>query len=48
MKMTQTTAKYPKYDDNILAGTKSTKTKQVLKDNAKQTHYNKTKPDYGT
>jgi hypothetical protein len=22
--MTQTTAKYPKYDDNILAGTKST------------------------
>jgi hypothetical protein len=48
MKMTQTTAKYPKYDDNILAGTKSTETKQVLKDNAKQTHYNKTKPDYGT
>jgi hypothetical protein len=35
MKMTQTTAKYPKYDDNILAGTKSTETKQVLKDNIK-------------
>jgi len=39
MKMTQTTDKYPKYDDNILAGTKSTKRKQVLKDNAKQTCY---------
>jgi hypothetical protein len=37
MKMTQTTAKYPKYDDNILAGTKSTETKNVLKDNVKQT-----------
>jgi hypothetical protein len=37
MRMTQKTAKYPKYDDNILKGTKSTKTKQVLKDNAKQT-----------
>jgi len=37
MRMTQKTAKYPKYDDNILEGTKSTKTKQVLKDNAKQT-----------
>ena len=48
MKMTQTTVKYPKYDDNILVGTKSTETKQVLKDNAKQTHYSKTKPDYGT
>jgi len=34
MRMTQTTAKY---DDNILEGTKSTKTKQILKDNAKQT-----------
>jgi len=39
MRMTQTTAKYPKYDDKILEGTKSTETKQVLKDNAKQTHY---------
>jgi hypothetical protein len=37
MRMTQKTPKYPKYDDNILEGTKSTKTKQVLKDNAKQT-----------
>jgi hypothetical protein len=37
MKMTQTTAKYPKYDDNILAGTKSTETKNDLKDNVKQT-----------
>jgi hypothetical protein len=27
MKMTQTTAKYPKYDDNILAGTKSNRNK---------------------
>jgi len=35
--MTQTIAKYPKYDDNIQEGTKSTETKQVLKDNAKQT-----------
>jgi len=35
MKMTQTTTKYPKYDDNKLAGTKSTETKQVLKDNTK-------------
>ena len=34
MRMTQTTAKYPKYDDNILEGTKSTETKQVLKYNA--------------
>jgi len=33
MRMTQTTANYPKYDDNILEGTKSTETKQVLKDN---------------
>jgi len=32
MRMTQTTANYPKYDDNILEGTKSTETKQVLKD----------------
>jgi hypothetical protein len=48
MKMTQTTAKYPKYNDNILEGTKSTETKQVLKDNAKQTRYGKTKPDSGT
>jgi hypothetical protein len=29
MKMTQTTTKYPEYDDNILAGTKSIDTKQV-------------------
>jgi hypothetical protein len=48
MKMTQTTANYPKYDDNILEGTKSTETKQVLKDNAKQTRYSKTKTDSGT
>jgi len=48
MKMTQTTTKYPEYDDNILAGTKSIDTKQVLKDNVKQTHYGKTKPDSGT
>jgi len=49
MRMTQTTAKYPKYDDNILLeGTKSTGTKQVLKDNAKQTRYSKTKPDSRT
>jgi len=48
MRMTQTTTKYPKYDDNILEGTKSTETKQVLKDNAKQTRYSKTKPDSGT
>jgi hypothetical protein len=48
MKMTQTTAKYPKYDDNLLEGTKSTKTKQVLKDNAKQTRYGKAKPDSRT
>jgi len=34
MRMTQTTTKY---DDNILEGTKSTKTKQILKDNTKQT-----------
>jgi hypothetical protein len=47
MKMT-TTAKYSKYDDNILAGTKSTETKQVLKDNAKQTNYDKTKLDCET
>ena len=48
MKMTQTTTKYPKYDDNILARTKSTETKQVLRDNAKQTRYGKTKPDSKT
>ena len=48
MRMSQTTDKYPKYDDNILEGTKSTETKQVLKDNAKQTRYSKTKPDSGT
>jgi hypothetical protein len=48
MKMTQTTTKYPKYDDNILEGTKSIETKQVLKDNAKQTRYGKTKPDSRT
>jgi len=46
--MTQTTAKYLKYDDNILAGTKSIETKQVLKDNTKNTRYSKTKPDSGT
>jgi len=39
------TAKYFKYDDNILVGTKSTKKKQNLKDNTKQTCYDKTKPD---
>jgi hypothetical protein len=27
MRMTQTTAKYPKYDDNIMEATKSTETK---------------------
>jgi hypothetical protein len=48
MKMTQKTAKYPKYDDNILAGTKSIETKQVLKNNAKQTSFGKTKPDSRT
>jgi len=48
MRVPQTTAKYPKYNDNIMEGTKSTKIKQVLKDNAKQTRYNKTKPDSGT
>ena len=37
MRMTQTPAKYPKDNDNILEGTKSTKTNQVLKDNAKKT-----------
>ena len=36
MKMTQTTAKYPKYDDNILAN-KINRNKNVLKDNVKQT-----------
>jgi hypothetical protein len=45
MKMTQTIAKYPKYNDIILEGTKSTETKQVLKDNAEQTRYGKTKPE---
>jgi hypothetical protein len=48
MKMTQTIAKYPKYNDNILEETKSTETKQVLKDNAKQTCYGKTKRNSGT
>jgi len=48
MKMTQKIAKYLKYDDNKLAGTKSTDTKQVLKANAKQTRYDKTKPDSRT
>jgi hypothetical protein len=48
MKMTETTAKYPKYDDHILARTKSTEEKLLLKDNAKQTRYGKTKPDSGT
>jgi len=48
MRMTQTTAKYPKYDDKILEAKKSTETKQVLKDNAKQTRYSKTKPDSRT
>ena len=48
MKMTQKTAKYPKYDYNILARMKSTETKQVLKANAKQTRYGKTKLDFGT
>jgi hypothetical protein len=48
MRMTQTTAKYPKYDDKILEGTKLTETKQVWKDNAKQTRYSKTKPNSGT
>jgi hypothetical protein len=48
MRMTQTTAKHPKYNDNILEETKSTEIKQVLKDNAKQTRYSKTKPDSGT
>jgi hypothetical protein len=37
MRMTQTIAKYPKYDDNTLEGIKSTETKQILKDNTKQT-----------
>jgi hypothetical protein len=31
-----------------MAGTKSTETKQILKDNIKQTRYSKTKPDSGT
>jgi hypothetical protein len=48
MRMTQTTTKYPKFDDKLLEGTKSTATKQVLKDNAKQTRYSKTKPDSRT
>jgi hypothetical protein len=48
MKMTQKTAKYPKYDDNVLEGMKSTETKQVLKANTKQTCYSKTKPDSRT
>jgi hypothetical protein len=48
MKMTHTTAKYPKYDENLLARTKSAETKQILKANAKQTHYGKTKLDSRT
>jgi hypothetical protein len=48
MKMIQTTMKYPKYGDNILAGTKSIETKQVLKVNTKHTRYGKTKPDSRT
>ena len=47
MKMTQTITKYLKYGDNILAKKKNHK-KQVLKTNAKQTCYGKTKPDFGT
>jgi len=35
MKMTKKTAKYPKYDDNILARMKSTEIKQFLKANVK-------------
>jgi hypothetical protein len=31
-----------------MAGTKSTETKQILKDNTKQTRYSMTKPDSGT
>ena len=34
-----------KYDDSIMAGTKSTETKQVLNDNTKQTRYDKTRPN---
>ena len=37
-----------KYDDSIMAGTKSTETEQVLKDNTKQTRYDKTRPDLET
>jgi hypothetical protein len=37
-----------KYDDSIMVGMKSTETKQILKDNTKQTRYSKTKPDSGT
>jgi hypothetical protein len=48
MKMTQIIDKYPKYDDNIWAGTKSTERKQVLKDNAKQSRYGKIKPESRT
>jgi hypothetical protein len=33
--MTQTTTKYSKFDDKILARTKSIETKQVFKDNTK-------------
>jgi len=46
MRMTQKIAKYPKYDDNILEGTKSIETEQVLKDNTKQTRYSKNKPKF--
>ena len=44
MKMTQIS----KYDYSIMAGMKSTKTKHVLKDNTKQTRYDKTRPNSGT
>jgi len=37
-----------KYDDSIMPAMKSTKTKQILKDNTKQTRYRKIKPDFGT
>jgi hypothetical protein len=47
MRMAQTTSKYPKYDDNILEGTKSTKTKTSFERQCKTNCYNKTKPDFG-
>jgi hypothetical protein len=37
-----------KYDDSIMAGMKSTETKQVFKDNTKQTRYEKTRTNSGT